>query len=190
MAAFESRELPEGVPVIAPSQSAERRGEGPKQGQAAADIARICGAFDDAMATLILADVQARYDFGRRLHALRYAQTERVGDSLRSVAELTLMHPSVLRRFARVAEAIHPPELEGLMALRTPRGLPMTWSHLEELTVVRNRARRHDFATTTVAEGLSVRALRRRIHGPIRGATVAQSATGLPRTNDRLARRW
>ena len=87
------------------------------------------------MTRLTLVEIRARYAFARWLHTVRYSPNA-LG-SMRSIAKRTALHASVLRRFARVAEGVLPSDLEDFTNLRTPRGLPLTWSHLEELATMR-----------------------------------------------------
>ena len=125
------------------------------------DAHRACESFVDTMTRLTLVEIRARYAFARCLHAVRYSPNAL--ESMRTIAKRTALHTSVLRRFARVAEGVPPADLDEFTNLRTPRGLPLTWSHLEELATVRNRVLRRDLAAAAALEGLSVRHLRQRI---------------------------
>jgi hypothetical protein len=71
--------------------------------------------------------------------------------------------PSALRRYARVSETITSREFAWLMKQRTPRGAPLTWSHVEVLARERDADRRQALALAVAAEDLSVRALATRV---------------------------
>jgi hypothetical protein len=77
-----------------------------------------------------------------------------------------------LRRYARVSEAIRSSEFEELLALRNRYGLPLTWSHVEELAEVRTSNLRKQFAEWAISEALSVRDLATRVRR--KGGVVAK----------------
>jgi hypothetical protein len=105
-------------------------------------------------------DVQARYDLGTVLLRLRRdAAGERSRPAVRALAERLGVDPSALRRYARVAETIGAEELGWLVKLRSARGMPLSWSHLDLLSRVRDAPRRRVLAEAVVAEDLTVRAL-------------------------------
>jgi hypothetical protein len=106
-------------------------------------------------------DVEARYDLGKVLLALRNGAAER--SALRVLAEGLGFDPSALRRYARVRSTIPPDEFTTLSGLRTGRGMPLSWSHIELLAREPNRKRRMELATAVVTEDLSVRALNSRL---------------------------
>jgi hypothetical protein len=100
-------------------------------------------------------DARARYDLGC---ALRVAEDRDVG-SVTQVADLLDVHVTALRRSIRVCVTISPGELDWLLSLRTERGEPLSWSHLEVLSRSRRRSLRRDLALATIAESLPVRRL-------------------------------
>src|SRR6516165_160939 len=109
--------------------------------------------------------MRARYDFGRVLHSLRQHRSKAGGiGALRLLSKRLGVDPSALRRYARVSETISSREFGWLMRQRTPRGAPLTWSHVELLSRERDPDRRHALATTTASEDLSVRALASRLN--------------------------
>jgi hypothetical protein len=109
------------------------------------------------MAAATVEDARARYDFGHVLHLIRYADNAAL--RIRQVAVLLKVDSSALHRYARVSETISPPEFNWLVTLRTSRGMPLTWSHLEQLATERSSARRARFARVAVQEQFSVRKL-------------------------------
>ena len=62
---------------------------------------------------------------------------------------------TALRRYAQVSEVIGASEFDWMMHLSTPRGAPLTWSHIEVLARVRSAEHRRQLATATVREDLS-----------------------------------
>src|SRR6516165_9153116 len=108
--------------------------------------------------------MRARYDFGRVLHSLRQHRSKAGGiGALRLLSKRLGVDPSALRRYARVSETISAREFAWLMKQRTPRGAPLTWSHVELLARERDPERRRALALGVVAEDLSVRALSTRL---------------------------
>ena len=110
-------------------------------------------------------EILAWYDFGCALHYARYAEVEglKLSSVITPLAGALDLHPSALRRYARVSEAIRPGELAFLIRLRGLDGLPLRWSHLELLSDVRSAERRRELAIEACSEGLSVRKLAGRI---------------------------
>jgi hypothetical protein len=112
-----------------------------------------------SMAEAAVADLKAQYQVGCAIHELRYPAPGESPDArgLAALGKRLGLDPSALRRRARVTETIGPHEFAMIVELRSARGLPLTWSHLEVLSTVRSRARREAIARE-VAEGeLSVR---------------------------------
>jgi hypothetical protein len=116
------------------------------------------------LATAAVDDMQARYDFGRVLQSLRRNRPQLGGTgTLRLLAKRLGVDPSALRRYARVSETISSREFVWLMKQRTPRGAPLTWSHVEVLARERDPERRQALALAVATEALSVRALATRV---------------------------
>jgi hypothetical protein len=109
-------------------------------------------------------DMRARYDFGRVLHGLRQRRRGSPGAGVvRLLADRLGVDATALRRYAQVSEVIGVGEFDWMMHLSTPRGAPLTWSHIELLSRVRNTEQRRQLAAATVREDLSVRALSERL---------------------------
>jgi hypothetical protein len=116
------------------------------------------------LAAAAVDDMRARYDFGKVLYALRRGAKRDAGAAtLRMLAKRLGVHASALRRYARVSETIPPAEFAWLVGLRTPRGAPVTWSHVELLARETDASRRRALTTHVVTEDLSVRALAARL---------------------------
>jgi hypothetical protein len=109
-------------------------------------------------------DARARYELGRLVHRLRRNSTVDVTTSLLARLGQSLgLKPDTLRRYARVSEMIGSQEFEEYMHLRGPHGLPLRWSHIEELSEARSAIERRECAKDAAARALSVRMLRARI---------------------------
>jgi len=110
----------------------------------------------------MLDQLDARYEFGQHVHRLRYGSG--AGDAappaLVALAKKTGLEPASLRRMARVTEVIRADEFAEYRRLRTPRGVPLSWSCFEELSVVRGRPRRFAIAQLAARDELSIRELR------------------------------
>jgi hypothetical protein len=129
-----------------------------------ARVAAITSHIVERLATAAVQDMQARYDFGKVLHSLRRGSAgSRTAGALRVLAERLGIDASALRRYARVSETITPREFAWMMRLRTARGTPLTWSHVELLAREKEGERRQALATVVAAEDLSVRALAARM---------------------------
>jgi hypothetical protein len=107
-------------------------------------------------AAIAAKDLQWRYEVGRLAHKLRYDASR---DFMPNVAHALNMTPNTLRAYARVAEAVASSEFDEHVALRDRFGMPMTWSHLEEIAKCRNARGRRKYAHQAISEKLSVRAL-------------------------------
>jgi hypothetical protein len=113
------------------------------------------------MSEAAVADMQARYDLGQVVHRLRYGEECAARrDHIALLASSFDIHPSALRRMARVSESVSPGEFRYFCALRDSRGIPLTWSHLEVLSEIRYAPRRRELADLASARRLSVRELR------------------------------
>lgn len=111
----------------------------------------------ELLAEAAVGEIRSRYLVGAHIHSIRYARSS--GSALVDASSILRMDITVLRRHARVAEMIRRSEFESLVMLRTPRGLPLTWSHFEQLATVRSAKRRRILAEMVASEDLSVRAL-------------------------------
>jgi hypothetical protein len=103
-------------------------------------------------------DMRIRYDAGHLAHIIR---SDRHFPPRALVDLSTVLHidPSRLRRYARVTEAITPGEFDDLMDLRDTVGRTLTWSHIEQLALIRQAHGRRRTAEEIVCHGLSVRQL-------------------------------
>lgn len=103
-------------------------------------------------------EIQVRYDLGEVLCTLRRVMPGPArAAELSSIAKWMRVHPSALRRYARVAETIDRMEFAQLRMLRTARGTALTWSHVEHLAQQRDRERRKTLAAAVADHDLSVR---------------------------------
>jgi hypothetical protein len=116
------------------------------------------------IATFRAGDLCLRYNLGRVIHQCRYHPSAEHGRrAIACLAATSGMAPSTLRRYARVSEVIKPIAFHEILQLRGPSGLPLSWSHIEELAECRNHRFRLQCARDAAARALSVSELRRRL---------------------------
>jgi hypothetical protein len=108
------------------------------------------------------AEVRAKFQIGDEIHAMRYSPSCG-GNAIRALARQLVLDESGLLRIARVAARFSPREREALLSMTDARGLPLTWSHLEELQRVPSACARADLAQLALRDRLSVRELRRHV---------------------------
>jgi hypothetical protein len=112
-------------------------------------------------------DIRARYAIGQLVHGLRYECSDNeTAHALGRLSAALNLKPSTLRRYARVTETISREELAEYV---DQDGMPLTWSHLEELAEARSMSVRRRCAELAASEKLSVSALRKRIRLSTRG---------------------
>jgi hypothetical protein len=107
-------------------------------------------------------ELRARYQLGAMLRVARAGESGGA-HVLAAVAEALGVHPSLLRRYVRVATAIAPAQFDLLATMRNDLGMPMTWSHFEHLAEIRSAKMRVLMAEHAISNRLSVRALKRRV---------------------------
>jgi hypothetical protein len=107
-------------------------------------------------------DVRARFAAGDEVHAVRCGSS---GGStgVRELATFLGLDESGLQRMGRVSERIRGGERDRLLALVDPVGFPLCWSHFEVLERIRDFSDRLVLARAVLAEGLSVRDMRKRL---------------------------
>jgi hypothetical protein len=114
-------------------------------------------------------DLRARYDLGRLVHQLRFhSDDDATMGTLAGLARAYHLTPGTLRRLARVTEMIGSEEFGEYLMLRSPYGLPLTWSHIEELAESRRRDLRRRCAAEVLSDALSVADLRARVRAAAR----------------------
>jgi hypothetical protein len=156
-----------GLTTIAPiAPAAESRLEPQPRQAPAASVLRPEVAFQQVVARMgnaAVEEMRARYSLGQLVHGLRYnpSRSGTLPNLVRFAAAREFrLGAATLRRLARVSEAIGPMEFDRLMQLRCVDGLPLTWSHVEELAEVRSAEQRRRYAEFAVSRMLPVRALR------------------------------
>lgn len=113
------------------------------------------------LADAAVQDMQARYDLGGVVQHLR----QRSGGVVQQFADFLGIDPTAVRRYAGVFATIPPREFAWMLRLRSARGEPLTWSHVELLARVPDAERRKKLAAAVVKDGLAVRDLARRVRG-------------------------
>jgi hypothetical protein len=114
------------------------------------------------LADAAVQDMQARYDLGGIVQHLRQ-RSPFGGGTVQQFADLLGVDPTAVRRYAGVFATIPPREFAWMTRLRSRRGEPLTWSHVELLARIGDAERRKKLATAVVRDGLSVRDLARRV---------------------------
>ena len=144
--------LPESSPESAPSSSGDQA------------ILQVAGQIVGRIAAAAAEDMRARYELGQVVLRLRQKRSRAAALTvLDSTARTLNLGPSTLRRYARVAATIHQSEFDFYLALSSPDGWKLTWSHLEELAEVRGADWRRHCASLATTECLSVGGLRARL---------------------------
>jgi hypothetical protein len=111
-----------------------------------------------------VADMIWRYDLGVTVLALRPPAAHQVSRPvIERVVKALGMDPNTLRRYARVAATIAPDEFKRYVTLRSPSGLPLTWSHVERIAAAHTAELREHHARDACSQQLSVQELTRRI---------------------------
>jgi len=130
--------------------------------------AKIANQIVERLAQAMRADIVAKFSVGDEIHSMR---TTRGGQqAIRGLARHLALDEGRILRMARVSERFTRKERDALLSIVDGRGLPLTWSHLEELQRVRSARLRSDLAREALRDHLSVRELRGRVR-----ATVAES---------------
>jgi hypothetical protein len=123
-------------------------------------LRKLTDPFVERVASAAVDDMQARYEFGVALAALRDATH---ASWFEQVARMLDVDSSALRRIARTTEVIAPEEFAWLSQLRTRGGKALAWSQVELLARQHDRRRRRQLALAIAREDLSVRALAKRV---------------------------
>ena len=137
-----------------PSSRSRRRAAAALRASAEALVQRIAQLEDELL--------RCHWELAQLVHRARVSAS--TASAATDLAQMLGLKPVTLRAHALVAERISQTELDTYIALSRLRGFQLTWSHLEALAQARSRDRRQDFAEQTMAEHLSVRSLRARIH--------------------------
>jgi len=114
------------------------------------------GAFVAHLVEIELQGLRVRYRLGQ---SLREASAREGGRALfESSTELRAaglrLDASALRKIRKVASVMREDEFEELLELRSSGGLPLKWSHLESLSIVRSRSGRAQMARRILAAGV------------------------------------
>jgi hypothetical protein len=108
------------------------------------------------------ADVRAHFGAGDEVHGVRCGSSGAT-KGVRELAKILGLDESGLQRMGRVSERIRGSERDRLLALVDPIGFPLCWSHIEVLERMRDLSDRLLLAQAVLAEGLSVRDMRKRL---------------------------
>ncbi len=114
-------------------------------------------------------DVRAWYRRGQQALGLSGERAKDVGQAMTRLSEEIGTNPMTLRSARQFAEVYEiEEEVEALLKLRTPEGLPLGWSHVQELISIKSKAERVRTQKVAAKEGWTVRKLKtevQRLHG-------------------------
>lgn len=125
-------------------------------------------------------DVRAWYRRGQQVTGLSGEGARDVGRGMQTLAIEAGTNPATLRRARQFARVYTEKQLDALLKLRTPEGLPLGWSHVQELIAVEDRASRAGLQRRAAGEGWTVRKLKaevQKIHGGKRSKGGRKFAT-------------
>lgn len=114
-----------------------------------------------AKAERIEEDVRAWYRRGQQALGLSGEGAKDVGQAMTRLSEEVATNPMTLRRARQFAEVYGTDEeVDALLKLRTPEGLPLRWSHVQELISIKTKADRVRMQKRAAKEGWTVRRLK------------------------------
>ncbi len=107
-----------------------------------------------ARADRIIEEVRAWYRRGQQALGLEGAQD--VGQAMQTLSAEVGTTPATMRRARQFARVYTEKHLEALLKLRTPKGLPLGWSHVQELISVKAPAERARLRKLAAKDGWTV----------------------------------
>ncbi len=105
-------------------------------------------------------DVRAWYLRGQQALGLSGEGAKKVGQAMQSLGTEVGTNPATLRRARQFARLFNETQLEALLKLRTPEGLPLGWSHVQELISIKTKAERDRMQKRAAKEAWTVRRLK------------------------------
>jgi len=121
-----------------------------------------------AKARLIEEEVRTWYRRGQQVLGLSDEGTKGVGRAMNQLVAEAGTNPATLRRARQFARVYTEKQLDALLKLRTPEGLLLGWSHVQELIAVGSPAERARLQRLAASGGWTVRRLKaevQRLHG-------------------------
>ncbi|WP_438040210.1 hypothetical protein [Sorangium sp. So ce128] len=122
-----------------------------------------CDKICEALAVAGTDDAKVRHRLGALVNAIQ-DDADKYGQ--RGVEQLAVAlgyDKTLLYRHAKVAACWSPKELSELLRRESVTGLPISFSHLQLIATVTSPKKREGYIETVLAEGLSVRDLKRRL---------------------------
>jgi hypothetical protein len=113
---------------------------------------------DTAAATI--ATIRKYYNFGKRARDVFPEGAKQDSRTIRQLATEAGVSPDLIRKARVFARLYDEPALEDLLRLRTPVGMPLSWSHIRHLLTVENAARRAELARQAAEAGWKIRELK------------------------------
>jgi len=105
-------------------------------------------------------DVRAWYRRGQQALGLSGERSKGVDQDMQALVAEVGTNPATLRRARQLARVYTEKQLDVLLKLRTPEGLPLGWSHVQELISIKSKAERVRTQKRAAKEGWTVRRLK------------------------------
>jgi hypothetical protein len=118
-----------------------------------------CEAIRQLLASATCDEARVRYRVGVHVREIMCDETKYGGRAVVRLAEAIDRDAATLYRYALVPERWNESAFSELLELRTPRGEPLSWTHLVELASVDSDDERTALTMRALREGLSARAL-------------------------------
>jgi hypothetical protein len=123
-------------------------------------------------------DVEERAKLSREISAL--SDERRYGDGLkRRLAEALGLSEEELRRYVWVGKTWTAEEIDEILCRKNPAGMPITWSHLTTLALIRDKAKRDELLELCFTQVVAVRTLKE--------LAKSDDAAGEPPVDDEVA---
>jgi hypothetical protein len=142
------------------------------------------------MAAATRNEARSRYQIGELVAEVKRAQSKYGAHAVEQLAGALRTNVHTLYRSASVAECWAQPELEAVLRRTTPRGQPLTWSHLVLLSGVPSSRRRGELLDQVLREALSVRELAALVHARRDPCRSSAGALVLLHRLERSTERW
>jgi len=111
---------------------------------------------------LNLREAEGKYDIGVLVAEVIKLENAYGARSVEKLTEALRHHHSTLRNYASVADTWEPDDFKALMKRKGKRGLPISFSHLVQISKIGDPAERDEWVDRVLNEGLSVRDLKKR----------------------------
>lgn len=135
-----------------------------------------CDKICEALAIAGTEDAKVRHRLGALVNAIQDDADKYGKRGVEQLAVALGYDKTLLYRHAKVAACWSSKELSELLRRESATGLPISFSHLQLLATVTSARKRNDYIEAVLAEGLSVRDLKRRLAPAAEKASRKQSS--------------